>query len=350
MSRELVADLAGVSVGDGRPVAIMGVINVSPESFHRGSIRSDTDLLPAALAMVDAGASLIDVGARSTAPYLATEITPAAEAERLARAIERLAAKLPVPISADTCRSLPARAALEAGARVINDVSALCDSDVAQLVVSHSASLVLMSAAQVGERRGRREAGGRPSDHFPSRAVGRQKFATSSGAKRQRTEGTGHPGPPPAPRPPRGSPAPVASVRKILSDGLRRARAAGIPQRRIVVDPGIGFFRDTGMPWDEWDARVLVSLASLRSLGRPICVGVSRKSFIGEILHQPDTSDRLAGSLAATAIAVVNGAAIIRTHDVAETRDAVRVAERLRAMNVARSARKMSPAHRRGER
>jgi dihydropteroate synthase len=122
----------------------------------------------------------------------------------------------------------------------------------------------------------------------------------------------------------------VAIIRKIIAEGLRRARAAGIPRRRIVVDPGIGFFRDTGMPWDQWDAAVLVGLGSLRSLGRPLCVGVSRKSFIGKILDLRDTDDRLAGSLAATAIAVVNGAAVIRTHDVAETRDAVRVAERLR--------------------
>ena len=333
MSRELVADLAGVSVGDGRPVAIMGVINVSPESFHRGSVRSDADLLPAALAMVDAGASLIDVGARSTAPYLATEITPGLEAERLARAIERLAAKLPVPISADTCRALPARAALEAGARVVNDVSALRDSSVARLVASHSASLVLMAAAPVGERHDGRAAGRGPSDHFPLRAVGRQEFPTSSRARRHRPEGTGQPGPRPAARPSRRSPAPVVTIRKVIADGLRRARAAGIPLRRIVVDPGIGFFRDMGMAWDEWDARVLGALASLRSLGRPVCVGVSRKSFIGEILGRPDTSERLAGSLAATAVAVMNGASIIRTHDVAETRDAVRVAERLRAVS-----------------
>ena len=96
------------------------------------------------------------------------------------------------------------------------------------------------------------------------------------------------------------------------------------------MDPGIGFFRAEGLTWDEWDASVLGALASLRSLGRPVCVGVSRKSFIGAILERPDTSDRLAGSLAATAIAVVNGAAVIRTHDVRETRDAVRVAERIR--------------------
>ena len=137
-------------MGDGLPVVVMGVINVSPESFHAGSVHRDADVLATALAMVEAGASLIDVGARSTAPYLPTEITAAEETSRLVRAIERLAAKLPVPVSADTCRPQPARAALEAGARVINDVSALSDPGVARLVASHSASLVLMAAAPPG--------------------------------------------------------------------------------------------------------------------------------------------------------------------------------------------------------
>jgi dihydropteroate synthase len=122
----------------------------------------------------------------------------------------------------------------------------------------------------------------------------------------------------------------VAIVRNRLTDGLRRAARAGIPARRIVVDPGIGFFRDVGMPWHEWDASIVANLGALGVLGRPVCVGVSRKSFIGAILERPDTADRLSGSLAATAVAVMNGAAIIRTHDVGQTRDVVRVAERLR--------------------
>ena len=323
---EFRADLAGVSVGDGLPVAVMGVINVSPESFHAGSVHRDADVLATALAMVDAGAALIDVGARSTAPYLPTEITPAEETSRLVRAIERLAAKLPVPISADTCRPEPARAALEAGARVINDVSALSDPAVARLVASHSASLVLMAAAPVGA--GRR-AGGRGVRRPRARSVDPLTQDLCSGAPADVGRGTGRRTPrPPARRP---APAPVVTVRNILAEGMRRARAAGIPLRRIVVDPGIGFFRGEALAWDEWDARVLASLASLRSLGRPVCVGVSRKSFIGAILERPDTADRLAGSLAATAIAVLNGASLIRTHDVAETRDAVRVAERIRA-------------------
>lgn len=132
------------------------------------------------------------------------------------------------------------------------------------------------------------------------------------------------------PRTPPRSPSPVATVRDLLDSGLQRAAAAQIPRERIVVDPGIGFFRSEAVSWDEWDVSVLAELGALRALRRPICVGVSRKSFIGAIVERGDTEDRLAGSLAATAIAILNGAALVRTHDVAETRDAVRVAERVR--------------------
>lgn len=132
------------------------------------------------------------------------------------------------------------------------------------------------------------------------------------------------------PRAPSRPPSPVAAVKQLLAEGLGRAQRARIPPDRIVVDPGIGFFRDEAIPWHEWDVRVLAELEALRGLGRPLCVGVSRKSFVGAIVGRADTGDRLAGSLAATAIAVVNGAALVRTHDVAETRDAVRVAERVR--------------------
>ena len=291
MARDSTADVAGVTVGSGSPVAVMGVINVSPESFHAGSVyRDDEAVLRAGLAMVEAGAVLVDVGARSTAPYGSTALDEAEETARLAHAVALLVAKLPVPISADTPRAAPARAALEAGARVINDVSCLADPALARIVATHGASLVLMAAPVAGPAgvgaRGRQPAAARRS--------------------------------------------PVAVVRTLLAAGLRRAQAAGIPTRRIVVDPGIGFFRDEPVAWPQWDLRVLAGLPALRALGRPLAVGVSRKSFLGAVLDRPDTADRLAGSLAATAIAVVHGAALIRTHDVAETRDAVRVAQRLR--------------------
>jgi dihydropteroate synthase len=280
MTAQSRANLAGVCIGHGLPVAVMGALNVSPESFHRSSIHASGDaLLAAALAMVDAGASIIDVGARSTAPYLPTEISETEEGERLARAVERLASKLPVPVSADTARPGPARAALEAGARIINDVSGLADPLLARLVAAHGAGLIAMASPTAVRMAG----------------------------------------------------DPVSIVRALLAAALRAARAAAIPDERVVLDPGIGFFRDTAVAWHEWDAQVLRALDVLAELGRPLCVGVSRKSFIGAITGQADSAGRLAGSLAATAVAVLNGAALVRTHDVAETVDAVRVAERLRA-------------------
>jgi dihydropteroate synthase len=118
-------------------------------------------------------------------------------------------------------------------------------------------------------------------------------------------------------------------VKATLAASLARARAAGIPDERLVLDPGIGFFLDEPHARAAWDTQILATLAELHELGRPIAVGVSRKSFIGTLAGRIDPGQRLAGSLAATAAAVLAGAALVRTHDVAETRDAVRVAERL---------------------
>ena len=272
------ARLGSVDVGEAQPVAVMGVINVSPESFHAGSVyRGEPAILGAAQAMVDAGATLIDVGARSTAPYLSTDISEAEETERLVRAVSALVAKIAVPVSADTMRGAVARAALEAGARIVNDVSGLGDPSLAREVVAHDASLVVMAS-------------GSAAPDLP----------------------------------------PIEAVHRILAGALARARAAGIPDARVVIDPGIGFFRDAGMAWHAWDVAVLAGLSRLADLGRPLCVGVSRKSFIGAITGHERPEGRLAGSLAATAAAVLGGAAVVRTHDVAETVDAVRVAERVR--------------------
>jgi dihydropteroate synthase len=279
-----VADLAGVRVGAGHPVVIMAAINVSPESFYAGSVRRDADdLVAAALEMVGAGAALVDVGARSTAPYLPTAITDDEEAARLGRAVDALAAKLPVPVSADTTSARAARVALDAGAQIVNDVSGLRDPAMPALVRAAAAGLVVMASPPAGRASG---------------LVG----------------------------------DPISRVRALLERALERARAADIPGERIVLDPGIGFFRDEAMPWDEWDARVLAELDRLHALGRPLAVGVSRKSFVGAVTGRTRPEDRLAGSLAAVTAAVLGGAALVRTHDVADTVDAVRVAERLRAM------------------
>ena len=274
------ATLAGVHLGDGLPVAVVGALNVGPGSFYAGSVvtRSD-DLLRAAERMVSEGAAFLDVGARSTAPYLADTISTSEEAERLAWAIALLAGKLGVPISADTSRIEPARAALDAGAGVINDVRGLTgDPDLALLVARSGAGLIAMAS----------EAGG-------------LKPAT-----------------------------PVDTVLGVLKAGLDIAGRAGIDPEHIVVDPGIGFFRRRATAWHEWDCAVLAGLGRLRELGRPICVGASRKSFIGEIGGEPDPARRLPGSLAAAAASVLAGAHLIRAHDVGETVQAVRVAEAVR--------------------
>src|SRR5262245_3327015 len=287
MSAQHRARLGDVPVGDGLPVVLMGVLNVSPESFYAGSVhRPGEDLLGAALAMVDAGADLIDVGARSTAPYLSTEIPEEEEARRLAEAMETLVPKLPVAVSADTARPGPARAALEAGARILNDVGTCRDPALAALALRHDASLIIMAS--------------------PATAQGRGPAVS------------------PEPR------SPIEAVKRCLAGGLARARTSGMADERIVLDPGIGFFRGGTVDWVTWDVAVLAAQERLAELGRPLCVGVSRKSFLGAITGREGSSERLSASLAATTIAVLNGAAVIRTHDVAATRDAVRVAERFR--------------------
>jgi dihydropteroate synthase len=274
------AIVAGVSVGDGLDVAVVGALNVSPESFYSGSVVVDADrLLQAGEAMARAGAAWLDVGAMSTAPYLEARIPEALEADRLHWAVGLLTTKIDLPVSADVSRVGPARAALEAGARMINDVTGLVgDPGLARLIAEAGAGLVLMAG--------------------------------------------------PAAAPPAGEP--VATVRAALQRSLAIARGAGIPGERILVDPGIGFFRGDGVAWPDWDCRVLGGLPALRALGRPLYVGVSRKSFIGAVAGVEDPAERLPGSLAATAAAVLGGAHVIRAHDVAETVQAVRVAQAIR--------------------
>jgi dihydropteroate synthase len=257
----------------------MAVINVSPESFYAASVRRDRGALRAAAeAAVEGGADFIDVGAMSTAPYLNTEISAAEERRRLTWALEIVAAAVSVPLSADTTRAEVARAALASGARIINDVTGLRGDPAMAAVAAEAEGLVVVAS--------RRE---------------------------------------------RGHAATVGTVLALLRASLERAARAGVPPGRIVVDPGIGFFPGSRPAPEVFNCRLLACLDSLATLGRPVLVGVSRKSFIGRLTGRTDPAERLPGSLAATAIAVFNGAAVIRTHDPAATRDAVRVAEAIAA-------------------
>jgi dihydropteroate synthase len=264
----------------------MAVLNVSPESFYPGSVYGRDELLGAADRMIDAGAAVLDVGAMSTAPYRPGHVDAGEERDRLVAAVEALAAHVSVPISVDTARVGPLAAALDAGASILNDVTGLADPAVAALAATHGVPVIAMASPAA------------------AKVAGLEPTAGDD---------------------------PLGVVRACLAASLDRAHAAGLARDGIVLDPGIGFFPGAPGARAAWDLRVLAGLETLADLGRPLAVGVSRKSFIGTVTGRRDPADRLAGSLAATALAVAAGVALVRTHDVAATVDAVRVAERLRA-------------------
>ena len=287
------ARLGSVEVGDRFPVRIMAAINASPESFYKGSVAmTSQDISKRVVQAIDEGADLIDIGGSSTAPYLKTEVSEEVEISRVRAALRAIADTVgegETTVSVDTVRASVADMALRAGASVVNDVSGLKgDAAMSMIVKERGASLLAM--------------------------------AHSSGSSSLR---------------------PVARTSSALGETLRIAEKAGIDERLIVLDPGIGFFRnEVGnrttslqrlMPWYEWDCEVIANLRRLSSLGRPFGVGVSRKSFLGGALKIQTPEERLPGSLAVTAIAVMNGAQLVRTHDVKETLQAVRAAEAVRA-------------------
>ena len=273
------AVFGSMKIGDDHPVRLMGAINVSPESFYRGSIYVERErIVDAAERMRREGAEIVDVGGMSTAPYLKTEVTVEEEKRRVSNAIKVIKETSKILVSADTARSSVAEAACKAGADVLNDVNGFKkDSEMPLIAQEYGVGLVLM-AAESGTAQG----------------------------------------------------SPIERVRTYLTESLEIASRHDIEPNHVVVDPGIGFFRSSPWPWYVWDASVLKNLQELRTLERPINVAVSRKSFIGEILKQPNPDERLHGSLAATSIAVLNGAHLIRTHDVLPTREVVRLSEFIR--------------------
>lgn len=273
----IVGYLSSLPVGDGYPVRLVGVINVSPESFYKGSVRTTREgLIEEAFKQVREGADVIDVGAKSTAPYLQTYLPKDEELRRAVWAIKTLTESgLKAPISIDTTCAEVAEAAINAGASIINDVSGLkADPRMADILREYGVSTILAAK--------------------PSKLVEKAD--------------------------------PIKTVIEALRESLNIAEAKGIKLEKIVVDPAIGFIRPEEPPWYVWDATILAGLQALRVLRRPILVGVSRKSFIGAITGREKPEERLYGSLSATAIAVYNGAHLVRTHDVKETKDVVRVA------------------------
>lgn len=266
--------IAGLKVGDHQPVRVMGVINLSKESFYKNSVVPSEYVREAAMRMVDEGADLIDIGARSTWP-LAARISKDDERSRLIPAVRALA-DIPVPVSVDTMFSDIAEEALDAGAKIINDVSGFtADKKMINVSVKYSCPVILMASNNV------------PGD-------------------------------------PIGMNATIEALRNIIT----RAENSGISPESIIIDPAVGKWTPEKLPI--YDYETIDNIARLRIFKKPILTAISRKSFIGDTLNKP-AHERLYGSLAATAIAVRNGAHIIRTHDVAPTLDAVRVAEAARA-------------------
>ncbi len=261
----------------GRRTLVMGILNLTPDSFSGDGLAGDPDAaLARAQAMVAAGADILDVGGMSTRPG-ALEISADEERDRVVPAIDRIAAALDVPISIDTYRAPVAAAALEAGAVIVNDITGLQgDPDLAGLVARAGAALVVMHIQ--GTPRTMQE-----HPHYDNL---------------------------------------LAEVIAYLQAARDRALAAGVARDRIWVDPGIGF----GKAIDH-NLELIRRLGELRVLGQPILLGTSRKGFIGRILGGKPAAERVAGTGATVALGIAAGADIVRVHDVGPAVDVARVAD-----------------------
>ena len=264
------------------PWLLMGVVNATPDSFSDGGAYRDADAAAeAALAMVEAGAAIIDVGGESTRPG-AARVEAAEQIRRVVPVIEAIRRQSAVAISIDTTLAEVARAAIDAGAEIVNDVSAgEEDPAILRLAASRGCGVVLMH---------RRAAP--PEDSFSDRYAKAPEYRDVSG-----------------------------DVQAALLSRVAIAEAAGVDPASIAIDPGLGFGKSV-----EQNFALIARLGELVSLGRPVLVGASRKSFIGAVSGEPDPVRRVAGSVVAAVAAWSAGARIIRTHDAAETRQGLEVA------------------------
>ena len=252
----------------------MGILNVTPDSFSDGGQYFDTDdAVTYALKMVTQGADIIDIGGESTRPG-ADEISVDDEMARVLPVIESLRGQSDVTISIDTSKAEVMRSAVAAGANMINDVAALRMDNALETAAELNVPVCLM--------------------HMQGKSGTMQQSPTYEAGV-------------------------VQEVKAFLADRIEMAISAGINKTNLLIDPGFGFGKTL-----QHNYQLLAGLNALTSLGCPILVGLSRKSMIGNVLNT-DIDDRLAGSLAAAVIAVRNGAAILRVHDVRETSQAVAV-------------------------
>lgn len=274
-------------IGKKFTVKVMGIINTSPESFYKGSIKTGKqEIATTARQMQEDGANMIDIGGMSTAPYVQTALVPIEEEiRRITEAIKVVKSACNLPISADTPRAAVATEAIAAGADAVNDVTGLkYDIKMADVAAKAGVSVI----------------------------IGAYSKAPTTGR--------------------------IASTLKALKKSISLASEADI--KDVMIDPSIGFFRQEGknpfftkmtdMPWYVRDIEILSNLHKLAGLKKPICISVSRKSFIGYLLNLNTAEDRLIPSIACEMIAALKGANIIRTHNVRETVQAVTMLQLLR--------------------
>jgi len=262
----------------GRETVIMGVLNLTPDSFYDGGLYPTVDAaVSRALAMEEAGAGIIDIGGESSRPG-SRSVTAEEELERVIPVLEHLVNRLRIPISIDTCKAEVVRCALDAGAQIINDISALrLDTGLASVVAASTGPYIMMHMLGTP---------GIMQDRPSYRDV-------------------------------------LGEIKKFFRERIEWAKGQGIAPARIIIDPGIGFGKTL-----EHNLEIISGLPSLAELGRPILIGPSRKSFIGSILgREPD--DLLWGTAGAVASCITGGARIIRVHDVREMKDLAVVMDRI---------------------
>ncbi len=288
----------------------MGILNTSPESFYKKSIMTDrTSIRDAVVQMQDDKADFIDIGGMSTAPYLTTIVSEETELDRVINAVKIAQDASNLPISVDTCRAGIAKAVLNLGVEIINDISGLKYDPGMPAIISKFAPSVVLCAYD-GMRRSK------DNDVCNNHDATHRKGVVNNDV--------------------------IYVTRRLLGESIEVARQAGIAGARIVLDPAIGFFRKGGTKssgsghttfltridtdWMQRDLRVMANLEHIRHQGLPILVSVSNKSFLEALLQKKDPVNRLYGSIAAEAACVMCGANIIRTHNVRQTKDATIVA------------------------
>lgn len=265
---------------------LMGVLNVTPDSFSDGGeFDQPATALNRAKALAVAGADIIDVGGQSTRPG-AEQISVEEELERVLSVIKIIRPKIDIPISVDTTSSIVADKAVNAGADIVNDISGgTFDSSMLSTVASLNVPIVLM--------------------HIRGTPQTMQQMTDYQDV--------------------------IEEISNFLLQQITAATAAGIKRENIIIDPGIGFAKNL-----EQNLEILRRLTEFKKLNCPILVGPSRKSFIGRILNQPDPKERVWGTAAACCAAILNGADILRVHDVEQIRDVSMVADALMRPNQSR--------------